>query len=74
MKEDLLSEKDKDEAARMKNRLKDEAVKLCRVLKVLQEYVSECDGSFVNERKILPLHRYLFKLYFIYGYLFRSFM
>lgn len=57
MKEDLLNEKDREEAARMKTRLKDEAVRMCRVMKVLQEYISECDGSFVNERKILPLHR-----------------
>lgn len=58
MKEDLLNEKDREEAARMKSRLKDEAIRMCRVMKVLQEYIGECDGSFVNERKILPLHRY----------------
>ncbi|XP_046391897.1 probable ubiquitin carboxyl-terminal hydrolase FAF-X isoform X3 [Ischnura elegans] len=38
-------------------RLRQEAIKMCRVMKVLQEYVSECDRVFVGERKILPLHR-----------------
>lgn len=32
---------------------------MCRVMKVLQEYIGECDGDFALERKILPLHRYL---------------
>lgn len=41
------------------NKLKGEAVKMCRVMKVLQEYIGECDGDFALERKILPLHRYL---------------
>lgn len=40
------------------NKLKGEAVKMCRVMKVLQEYIGECDGDFTVERKILPLHRY----------------
>lgn len=26
-------------------------------MRVLHEYISECDNSFVAERKILPLHR-----------------
>lgn len=38
-------------------RLHTEAVKLCRVMKVLQEYISECDNDFNGERKILPLQR-----------------
>lgn len=38
-------------------RLQAEAVKLCRVMKVLQEYISECDNDFNGERKILPLQR-----------------
>lgn len=41
------------------NKLKGEAVKMCRVMKVLQEYIGECDGDFAVERKILPLHRYI---------------
>jgi hypothetical protein len=41
------------------NKLKGEAVKMCRVMKVLQEYIGECDGDFTVERKILPLHRYI---------------
>lgn len=57
MKEDLLNGKDQEEVTRMINRLNDEAIRMCRVMKVLQEYISECDGDFINERKILPLHR-----------------
>ena len=41
------------------NKLTGEAVKMCRVMKVLQEYIGECDGDFTVERKILPLHRYI---------------
>lgn len=38
--------------------IKTEAIKICRVMKVLQEYISECDMAYPGERKILPLHRY----------------
>ncbi|KAL1140578.1 hypothetical protein AAG570_000508 [Ranatra chinensis] len=38
-------------------RLDLECVKMCRVLKVLQEYISEYDGEFIGERKNLPLYR-----------------
>lgn len=41
----------------LQNRIKAEAVKMCRVMRVLQEYISEYDSSFTGERKILPLHR-----------------
>ena len=58
MKEDLCNGKDQEEAQRMMSRLRDEAIRMCRVMKVLQEYISECDADFTNERKILPLHRY----------------
>ncbi|XP_014240200.1 probable ubiquitin carboxyl-terminal hydrolase FAF-X [Cimex lectularius] len=34
-----------------------ECVKMCRVLKVLKEYISEYDGEFSGERKCLPLYR-----------------
>lgn len=34
-----------------------ECVKMCRVLKVLKEYISEYDGEFTGERKYLPLYR-----------------
>ncbi|XP_043475108.1 probable ubiquitin carboxyl-terminal hydrolase FAF-X isoform X1 [Leptopilina heterotoma] len=37
--------------------IKMEAMKMCRVMKVLQEYINECDTAFTGERKILPLHR-----------------
>lgn len=39
------------------NKIKVEAMKMCRVMKVLQEYINECDTAFPGERKILPLHR-----------------
>lgn len=42
----------------MSNKIKIEAMKMCRVMKVLQEYINECDTTFPGERKILPLHRY----------------
>lgn len=41
----------------MKNRIRAEAVKMCRVMRVLHEYLSECDNAFTGERKMLPLHR-----------------
>lgn len=41
----------------MTNKIKVEAIKMCRVMKVLQEYINECDTAFPGERKILPLHR-----------------
>ena len=41
----------------MEKRIKAEAIKMCRVIRVLHEYMSECDNSFTDERKILPLHR-----------------
>ena len=34
-----------------------EATKLCRVLKVLYEYVQECDADFCDERTLVPLFR-----------------
>lgn len=51
-----LLEKESDEPL-LPIRIGAEAVKMCRVMKVLQEYISECDNAFVGERKILPLHR-----------------
>ena len=39
------------------NEIKMETMKMCRVMKVLQEYINECDTAFSGERKILPLHR-----------------
>lgn len=41
----------------LQNRIRGEAVKMCRVMRVLHEYISEYDSGFVGERKILPLHR-----------------
>lgn len=50
-------DKNEQENQMMIQRLRNEAIKMCRVMKVLQEYISECDGDFSGERKILPLHR-----------------
>lgn len=52
------TETDKEfNAEQMKNRIRAEAVKMCRVMRVLLEYMSECDNSFTGERKLLPLYR-----------------
>ncbi|XP_008200473.2 probable ubiquitin carboxyl-terminal hydrolase FAF-X isoform X3 [Tribolium castaneum] len=52
------SENDKDfNKNQMQNRIRAEAVKMCRVMRVLHEYISECDIAFLGERKILPLYR-----------------
>ncbi|CAG9771327.1 unnamed protein product [Ceutorhynchus assimilis] len=51
-----ITDKEMD-ASQISNRIRSEAVKMCRVMKVLHEYISECDNAFVGERKILPLHR-----------------
>ncbi|KAF5307812.1 hypothetical protein FQR65_LT06684 [Abscondita terminalis] len=41
----------------LQNSITSECVKMCRILRVLHEYLSECDNAFMGERKILPLHR-----------------
>ncbi|KAI4464470.1 ubiquitin carboxyl-terminal hydrolase [Holotrichia oblita] len=52
------SENDKEfDSEQIQNRIRAEAVKMCRVMRVLHEYLSECDNAFLGERKILPLHR-----------------
>lgn len=52
------SENDKEfNLNQLENRIRAEAVKLCRVMKVLHEYINECDNTFYGERKVLPLHR-----------------
>jgi len=43
-----------------------EITKMIRVMKVLYEYLGECDASFNGDRSLLPLHRYIFYLYIIY--------
>lgn len=48
-------DRDKDSV----NRVRQETTRMCRVLKVLYEYVSECDGDFGDDRSILPLGRYV---------------
>ncbi|KAF2881719.1 hypothetical protein ILUMI_24454 [Ignelater luminosus] len=54
----LKTEKDKEfELNQHQNNITSEAVKMCRILRVLHEYLSECDNAFLGERKILPLHR-----------------
>lgn len=47
-----------EQEEQMSNKIKVEAMKMCRVIKVLQEYINECDSAFPGERKKLPLHRY----------------
>ena len=44
-------------AARDQGRIQTALQRLCRVVRVLHEYVSECDGDFQEERTLLPLHR-----------------
>ena len=46
-----LLEQDKD------SKFSQETTKLCRVLKVLHEYVQECDADFCDERTMVPLFR-----------------
>ncbi|XP_070538663.1 ubiquitin carboxyl-terminal hydrolase 9X-like isoform X2 [Ptychodera flava] len=46
-------EKDKDS----QNRVRQETVRMTRVLTVLREYISECDGDYNEERTILPMAR-----------------
>ena len=46
-----LLEQDKD------IKFSQETTKLCRVLKVLHEYVQECDADFCDERTMVPLFR-----------------
>jgi ubiquitin carboxyl-terminal hydrolase 9/24 len=46
-----LLEQDKDV------KFKQETTRLCRVLKVLHEYVQECDADFCDERTFVPLFR-----------------
>lgn len=50
------NEKEQD-AQQFQSRIKAEAVKMCRVMRVLHEYLSECDNAYTGERKALPLHR-----------------
>lgn len=54
-KDSLDNKEEKDDNA--SDVIKSEAMKMCRVMKVLQEYLNECDMAFPGERKILPLHR-----------------
>lgn len=39
-----------------------EVTKMIRVMKVLYEYLGECDASFNGDRSLLPLHRYVYTL------------
>lgn len=41
----------------VKNQIRNESIKMCRVLKVLFEYINECDNNFTSDRKLLPLYR-----------------
>ncbi|KAK7070589.1 putative ubiquitin carboxyl-terminal hydrolase FAF-X [Halocaridina rubra] len=46
-------DRDKDSV----NRVRQETTRMCRVLRVLHEYIAECDGDFGDDRSILPLGR-----------------
>ncbi|GFU01705.1 probable ubiquitin carboxyl-terminal hydrolase FAF-X [Nephila pilipes] len=46
-------ERDKDSV----NRLRQETTRMVRILKVLREYVGQCDGDYGEERSILPMAR-----------------
>jgi ubiquitin carboxyl-terminal hydrolase 9/24 len=46
-------EKDKDST----NRVRQEVTRACRVLRVLYEYVVECDSEYGEERAFLPLYK-----------------
>lgn len=48
-----ILERDKDSI----NRLRQETTRMVRVLKVLREYVGQCDGDYGEERAILPMAR-----------------
>ena len=37
--------------------VQDLTLKMCRTLKVLEEYISECDYYYLEERTMLPLYR-----------------
>ncbi|XP_011304639.1 probable ubiquitin carboxyl-terminal hydrolase FAF-X [Fopius arisanus] len=54
---DVVVEGKEETDEQVSNKIKNEALKMCRVMKVLQEYINECDTAFPGERKILPLHR-----------------
>jgi len=47
-------EKDKDST----NRVRQEVTRACRVLRVLLEYIVECDSEYGVERAFIPLYRY----------------
>lgn len=46
-------EKDKDST----NRVRQEVTRACRVLRVLYEYIVECDSDYGEERAFIPLYR-----------------
>lgn len=48
-----ILERDKDSV----NRLRQETTRMIRVLKVLREYVGQCDGDYGEDRSILPMAR-----------------
>merc|ERR1719232_1189133 len=46
-----------NKAGQDKSRMEVEVLRLCRVLTVLHEYVSECDAEYQEERSCIPLYR-----------------
>ena len=51
----LVLEKDKDST----NRVRQEVTRACRVLRVLLEYIVECDSEYGEERAFIPMYRYV---------------
>jgi ubiquitin carboxyl-terminal hydrolase 9/24 len=49
----LVLEKDKDST----NRVRQEVTRACRVLRVLFEYIVECDSEYGEERAFIPMYR-----------------
>lgn len=48
-------ERDKDSV----NRVRQETTRMVRVLKVLYEYICECDNAYGEERTFLPMARFV---------------
>ena len=48
-----LLERGKD----LDSKFEQETTRLCRVMKVLHEYVHECDADYYEERSFVPLYR-----------------
>lgn len=57
-KQDTSCHESNEDHALVKSQIRNESVRMCRILRVLYEYINECDNNFTSERKMLPLYRY----------------